>query len=114
MAGLLFQKDFFFKGNDLNEQIIKIAEVFGYGEFEKFINKYQDDVRINKKILEKIKNYEKKEWKSFVNENNKYLINDEVIDLLEKLLKFDPEERIKAKDAIKHPYFKEINSDSED
>jgi casein kinase II subunit alpha len=114
LAGLLFQKDFFFKGNDLNEQIIKIAEVFGYGEFEKFINKYQDDVRINKKILEKIKNYEKKEWKSFVNENNKYLINDEVIDLLEKLLKFDPEERIKAKDAIKHPYFKEINSDSED
>ena len=114
LAGLLFQKDFFFKGNDLNEQIIKIAEVFGYGEFEKFINKYQDDVRINKKILEKIKNYEKKEWKSFVNENNKYLINDEVIDLLEKLLKFDPGERIKAKDAIKHPYFKEIHSDSED
>jgi casein kinase II subunit alpha len=64
--------------------------------------------------LEKIKNYEKKEWKSFVNENNKYLINNEVIDLLEKLLKFDPGERIKAKDAIKHPYFKEINSDSED
>jgi casein kinase II subunit alpha len=114
LAGLLFQKDFFFKGNDLNEQIIKIAEVFGYGEFEKFINKYQDDVRINKKILEKIKNYEKKEWKSFVNENNKYLINDEVIDLLEKLLKFDPGERIKAKDAVKHPYFKEIHSDSED
>ena len=50
----------------------------------------------------------------FVNENNKYLINDEVIDLLEKLLKFDPGERIKAKDAVKHPYFKEIHSDSED
>ena len=114
LASLLFQKDFFFKGSDLNNQIIKIAEVFGYKEFEKFCNKYQNDIRINKKVMEQIKNLEKKDWKSFVNENNKYLVNDEVIDLLDKMLKFDPMERIKAKDAINHPYFKEFFSDNED
>ncbi len=114
LASLLFQKDFFFKGSDLNNQIIKVAEVFGYKEFEKFYNKYQNDIRINKKVMEQIKNFEKKEWKSFVNENNKYLVNDEVIDLLDKMLKFDPMERIKAKDAINHPYFKEFFSDDED
>ena len=114
LASLLFQKDFFFKGSDLNNQIIKIAEVFGYKEFEKFYNKYQNDIRINKKVMEQIKNFEKKEWKSFVNENNKYLVNDDVIDLLDKMLKFDPSERIKAKDAINHPYFKEFFSDDED
>lgn len=114
LASLLFQKDFFFKGSDLNNQIIKIAEVFGYKEFEKFYNKYQNDIRINKKVMEQIKNFEKKEWKSFVNENNKYLVNDDVIDLLDKMLKFDPMERIKAKDAINHPYFKEFFSDDED
>lgn len=114
LASLLFQKDFFFKGSDLNNQIIKIAEVFGYKEFEKFYNKYQNDIRINKKVMEQIKNFEKKEWKSFVNENNKYLVNDDVIDLLDKMLKFDPMERIKAKDAINHPYFKEFFSDNED
>ena len=114
LASLLFQKDFFFKGSDLNNQIIKIAEVFGYKEFEKFYNKYQNDIRINKKVMEQIKNFEKKEWKSFVNENNKYLVNDDVIDLLDKMLKFDPSERIKAKDAINHPYFKEFFSDNED
>ena len=114
LASLLFQKDFFFKGSDLNNQIIKIAEVFGYKEFEKFYNKYQNDIRVNKKVMEQIKNFEKKEWKSFVNENNKYLANDEVIDLLDKMLKFDPLERIKAKDAVNHPYFKEFFSNNED
>ena len=58
--------------------------------------------------MEKIKNYEKKEWKSFVNENNKYLINDDVLDLLNKMLTFDPSERIKAKDALNHPYFNDL------
>ena len=114
LASLLFQKDFFFKGSDLNNQLIKVAEVFGYKEFEKFYNKYQNDIRINKKVMEQIKNFEKKEWKSYVNENNKYLANDEVIDLLDKMLKFDPMERIKAKDAVNHPYFKEFFSNNED
>ena len=114
LASLLFQKDFFFKGSDLNNQIIKIAEVFGYKEFEKFYNTYQNDIRVNKKIMEHIKNFEKKEWKSFINEDNKYLINDEVIDLLDKMLKFDPMERIKAKDSLNHPYFKDFFSHNED
>ena len=110
LASLLFQIDFFFKGNDLNDQLIKIVEVLGYKEFEKFWEKYKNnDIKINKKTLERIKNLKKKEWKSFVNEDNKYLIDDDAIDLLNKMLTFDPSERIKAKDAINHPYFKELN-----
>ena len=46
LAALLFQKDFFFKGADLNDQLIKIAEVFGYEEFEKFYKTYKNDLRI--------------------------------------------------------------------
>lgn len=34
---------------------------------------------------------------------------DHAIDLLEKLLKFDPSERITAADALKHPYFSEYH-----
>jgi casein kinase II subunit alpha len=86
------------------------VEVLGYEEFEKFWEKYKNnDIKINKKTLDRIKNLKKKEWKNFVNENNKYLINDDVIDLLDKMLKFDPSERIKAKDAINHAYFKDLN-----
>jgi serine/threonine protein kinase len=37
------------------------------------------------------------------------------IDLLDKMLEFDPEKRISVNDALKHPYFKgfNINNDEE-
>ena len=110
-GGLLFQKDFLFKGDDLNDQLIKVVEVFGFQEVEKYLSKYKNETKINQKSLNKIKNFTKKEWKSFINSNNKYLINDEALDLLDKLLKFDQEERINAKDALKHPYFKVLNQE---
>ena len=84
LASLLFQVDFFLEKNKNN------------------------DIKINNKTLTRIKNLKKKEWKNFVNENNKYLINDDVLDLLNKMLTFDPSERIKAKDALNHPYFNDL------
>ena len=113
-GGLLFQKDFLFKGDDLNDQLIKVVEVFGFQEVENYLNKYKNETKINQKSLNKIKNFTKKEWKSFINSNNKYLVNDEALDLLDKLLKFDQEERINAKDALKHPYFKDLNQEQKE
>ena len=52
----------------------------------------------------------KKEWSSFINNNNKFLISDEAIDLLNKLLEFDIEKRITAKEALEHPYFNIIKN----
>ena len=113
-GGLLFQKDFLFKGDDLNDQLIKVVEVFGFQEVENYLNKYKNETKINQKSLNKIKNFTKKEWKSFINSNNKYLVNDEALDLLDKLLKFDQEERINAKDALKHPYFNNLNQEQKE
>ena len=108
-GAILFQKDFLFKGEDLNDQLIKIVDVFGFHEVENYLNKYKNETKINQKTFDKIKNCQKREWKSFINEKNKYLISDDALDLLEKLLKFDQAERISAKDALNHPYFKELN-----
>ena len=108
-GAILFQKDFLFKGSDLIDQVVKVADVFGFQEFDKYLNKYKNETKINPKALEQIKNCTKKEWTSFINSNNKYLINDEALDLLDKLLKFDQAERISAKNALLHPYFKTLN-----
>ena len=53
-----------------------------------------------------MKNYEEKNWDEYINDNNKYLINNNTIDLLNKLLEIDPKKRITAKEALEHPYFK--------
>lgn len=35
--------------------------------------------------------------------------SDEAIDLLSKMIKFDPDERITSADALKHPFLKEYH-----
>ena len=44
---------------------------------------------------------------------NHSLITDDALDLLDKLLKFDFSERINAYDALKHPYFKDLNKEQD-
>ena len=53
-----------------------------------------------------MKDFKEKNWDEYINEKNKYLINNDALDLLNKLLEIDPQLRIKAKDALSHPYFK--------
>ena len=36
-------------------------------------------------------------------------LNNDGLDLLQKLLEFDPEKRISAADALEHPFFKDID-----
>jgi len=52
----------------------------------------------------------KKEWKHFMSDNaekNKFITRN-ALDLLEKMLRFDPNERLTAKEAMQHPYFKKV------
>ena len=49
--------------------------------------------------------YTKKPWKKFVADENRHLCSDEALDFLDRLLRFDPAERISAREAMEHPYF---------
>ena len=44
-----------------------------------------------------------------MNENS-HLISEEALDLLDQMMKYDYTERITPKDAMKHPYFRNIAS----
>ena len=105
-GAILFQIDFLFKGSSNQDQLVKITKHFGYEEIEKFLNKYQGDCFLASKIKNKMKDYTKKSWDEFINEKNKYLISDDALDLLNKLLEIDHKKRITAKDALNHNYFK--------
>lgn len=53
-AGALFQKDHFFKGKDVDDQIYKIAEVLGGKGVFDFVKKYNTKVKFaNKRRLKK-------------------------------------------------------------
>ena len=54
------------------------------------------------------KAFEKIEWSEFVNERNQQYCDPNALDLIEKMLKFDKNERITPKEAMKHPYFEPI------
>ena len=112
-TGSLFKEEYFVLS--LENKIVNTIRSLKGEEVYTVSNTYLYDYLslngINPKAYEKIKNFEKKEWKSFINSNNKYLITDDAIDLLDKLLKFDFSERINARDALNHPYFKDLNKD---
>ena len=76
-------------------------ELLGSDEFLKFHLRYglkvPDD--FNSKGLKK------KDFNIFVNEYNKHLATPEAIDLAKKMLKFDPNSRLTAKEALEHPFF---------
>jgi casein kinase II subunit alpha len=47
-------------------------------------------------------------WESFVNTQNQHLAVPEAIDLVSKLVCYDPQERVTALQALEHPYIRAI------
>ena len=48
-----------------------------------------------------------------INKENKLLVNDDALDLLDKMLIYDHSERITPKDAMEHQYFKPIKENQQ-
>jgi casein kinase II subunit alpha len=49
--------------------------------------------------------HSKKNWNKFVTADNNHFISPEALDLVDKLLRYDHQERLTAKEAMAHPYF---------
>ena len=107
MAGLIFKKEPFFQGHDNYDQLVKIAKVLGTDELYKYVEKY--DLTLDKNYNGILGNYPKKPWSKFINNENQNLCPPEALDLLSKMLVYDHAERITPKEAMNHPYFKELN-----
>jgi len=49
--------------------------------------------------------YPKKQWSYFITKENQHLCTSDALDFLDKLLRYDHQERITAKEAMEHLYF---------
>lgn len=105
LAAIVFKKEPFFYGKSNSDQLVQIVRVLGSDDLEKYLTKY------NLKLSEEFEDlgfYHKKPWSKFINSENSHLITDEFLDFIDKVLKFDHQERLTAKEAMAHPYFDPI------
>ncbi|NWR40623.1 CSK21 kinase, partial [Tachuris rubrigastra] len=55
--------------------------------------------------------HSRKRWERFVHSENQHLVSPEALDFLDKLLRYDHQSRLTARDAMDHPYFYPIAKD---
>lgn len=112
MAEIIFKQDPFFFGDDNNDQLIKVAKVLGTDDLLEYMRKY--NLTLNTYFQQKLDRYQKKELKTFINSENKHLVNEEALDLLSKMLVYDKNLRITPKEALDHPYFEVLRGEAND
>ena len=94
---------------EFRDHLDVIASVMGTEELREYAERYRPFMDLE--ILKYVGNYPKVPLKSFINEQNKHLVDDQVIDLLEKMLVYDHTKRLTALEALKHPYFDEVRNE---
>ena len=119
LAGLLLRREPFFRGKDNLDQLGTIVAVLGTADLHAYMSKYK--IKMTSDIRKVIAKYtleqggSKKEWKSFVvNKNDsQYSPSRQGLDLLSKLLVYDHEQRLTAKQAMQHSFFDPVREEVE-
>ncbi|KAK7263232.1 hypothetical protein RJT34_30819 [Clitoria ternatea] len=107
-AGMIFRKEPFFYGHDNHDQLVKIAKVLGTDELNAYLNKYH--LELDPQLDALVGRHSRKPWSKFINADNQHLVSPEAIDFLDKLLRYDHQDRLTAKEAMAHPYFSQVRA----
>merc|ERR1711981_928668 len=105
-ASMIFRKEPFFHGNSNSDQPVKIAKVLGTEDLFDYLDKYE--IELDAQYDDILGRFPKKSWHSFVNSDNQRFVTNEAIDFLDKLLRYDHQERLTAKEAMAHQYFEPV------
>ncbi|KAF9621225.1 hypothetical protein IFM89_016719 [Coptis chinensis] len=97
-AGMIFRKEPFFYGHDNYDQLVKIAKVLGTDELNAYLTKYRLELDPHLEAL--VGRHSRKPWTKFINADNQHLAIPEAVDFLDKLLRYDHQERPTAKEAM--------------
>jgi casein kinase II subunit alpha len=102
-ASMIFKKEPFFHGHDNYDQLVRIAKVLGTDELFEYIDKYQ--IVLDPRFNTILGRHSRKRLERFVNSDNQHLVSPEALDFLDKLLRYDHQQRLTAREAMDHPYF---------
>lgn len=104
LAGILFRCETFFKGKDNKDQLVKIVKVLGTEDFLKYMVKY--GLTLPQKDLNNLTGFPRIPWSYFITEATADICTPEALDFLDKLLVYDHQLRLTAREALEHPYIK--------
>ena len=65
LAGMIFQREPFFRGTDNYDQMVKIARILGLQDVISYVDKF--NLKMHPNIETKMQNFTKKPWERFVN-----------------------------------------------
>jgi casein kinase II subunit alpha len=111
LASMIFRKEPFFHGHDNYDQLVRIAKVLGTEELYEYLDKYQ--IELDPRFNDILGRHSRKRWERFVHSENQHLVSAEALDFLDKLLRYDHQERLTAKEAMEHKYFYPIVQEEE-
>ncbi|XP_041454176.1 casein kinase II subunit alpha-like [Lytechinus variegatus] len=103
LASMIFRKEPFFHGHDNYDQLVRITKVLGTDELYEYLDKYQ--IELDPRFNDILGRHSHKRWERFVHSENQHLVSPEALDFLDKLLRYDHQERHTAREAMEHPYF---------
>ena len=107
-AGMIFRKDPFFHGHDNYDQLVKIAKVLGTDALFAYLDKYEIDLDAQFEPL--LGKFPRREWHKMITPDCRPFTQDDALDLLDKLLRYDHQTRLTAVEAMAHPYFDVIRN----
>ncbi|KAJ3593959.1 hypothetical protein NHX12_006292 [Muraenolepis orangiensis] len=84
-------------------KLVRIAKVLGTDELFGYLHKYH--IELDTRFKDLLGQQTKKRWEQFVQTENQHLVSPEALDLLDKLLRYDHQQRLTAAEAMQHPYF---------
>jgi casein kinase II subunit alpha len=108
LAAIVFRRDPFFCGADNYDQLAKIASVLGTEELDAYLVKY--GIRIDPQLSALIGRRARRPWSKYVVPEAAHLASPEAIDLIDRLLRYDHEDRPTAREAMAHPYFAPVRA----
>ena len=110
-AGMIFKREPFFQGSDNYDQLVKIAKVLGTEELYAYLARYRIELDPHLEAL--VGRHTRKPWEKFRTAENQHLVSPEALDFLDKLLRYDHQERLTAAEAMAHHYFDPVRPEIE-
>ena len=111
LGAIIFNKQpYMFYGSNNVDQLVKIVKVLGTKGLDKYLDKY--DIELAEEVEEAVsqEECEKESWDEHIHDKTEHLVDDDVLDLLDKMLLYDHAARPTCAEAMKHKYFKSVRN----